>query len=101
MSQFDAAALPMFHSFQAEPNLSPYKHAPANVPLDTLNVATAWGADISLALDFSKEDAADDLLLNEVVWRSIRGPDSKMPAPRRASFVFGHADEEEEEEDDD
>jgi hypothetical protein len=28
------------------------------------------------------------LLLNEVIWRSIRGPDDPMPAPTRAGFVF-------------
>jgi hypothetical protein len=39
-------------------------------------------------MDFSREDAADDLLLNEIVWRSVRGPDSPMPPPRRAAFVF-------------
>src|SRR6185437_5806963 len=26
MSQFDAAARPMYHSFQSKPDLSPYKH---------------------------------------------------------------------------
>jgi hypothetical protein len=71
------------------------------VPLDTVNLATAWGADISVALDFSKEDVADDLLLNEVVWRSVRGPDSKMPPPVRASFVFVKPEKEDDDEDDD
>ena len=40
--------------------------------------------------DLTKEDAADDLLFNEVIWRSVRGPDSAMPAPVRAAFVFPH-----------
>jgi len=30
------------------------------------------------------------LLLNEVVWRSVRGADSPMPRPVRAAFVFAH-----------
>jgi len=38
-------------------------------------------------MDLTKEDAADDLLLNEVIWRSVRGADQPMPAPRRAAFV--------------
>lgn len=100
MSQFDAAALPMFHSFQGEANVTPYKHVPANVDLEELNKADAFGVDISRQLDFSQEDVADDLLLNEVVWRSVRGKDSKMPAPVRASFVFTHPEEEEDEDDD-
>jgi hypothetical protein len=39
-------------------------------------------------MNFAKEDAADDLLLNEVIWRSIRGAEHPMPAPTRAGFVF-------------
>lgn len=101
MSQFDAAALPMYQSFTPEPNYAPYEHVKNNVPLDDVNLATAWGAKESLAMDFSQEDVADDLLLNEVVWRSVRGPYSKMPAPVRASFVFAHSEEEEDEDEDD
>ena len=41
-------------------------------------------------MDFTKEDAADDLALNEVIWRSVRGANNPMPAPRRAGFVFTH-----------
>ena len=38
-------------------------------------------------------DAADDFLLNEVIWRSVRGPDNPMPSPVRAGFVLGHVKE--------
>ena len=86
MSQFDAAATPMFHSFQAKATFEPYDALPANVNLDALNVAGAWGGDMEL--DFATEDAADDFLFNEIIWRSVRGPDSPMPAPVRAGFVF-------------
>jgi DNA-binding beta-propeller fold protein YncE len=91
MSQFDAAAMPMFASFQAEPDLRPYDAAPENIDLDEKNRLTAWGA--QLKMNFAKEDAADEFLLNEVVWKSVRGPDSPMPAPVHAAFVFGHKDE--------
>jgi phospholipase C len=88
MTQFDAAATPMFNSFQLTPDLRPYDALPANVDLDEKNTQLAWGAKESSKMDFSKEDAADDLLLNEVIWRSIRGPDHPMPAPVRAGYVF-------------
>ncbi len=88
MSQFDAAATPMFNSFQATPDVRPYEALPANVNLDERNTAQAWGG--QLKMNFAREDAADDLLLNEVIWRSVRGPDSPMPAPVRAAFVFQH-----------
>lgn len=88
MSQFDAAARPMYNAFQATPDLRPYTARPANVSTTTQNAASAWGGDIKM--NFAKEDAADDLLLNEIVWRSVRGADSPMPRPVRAAFVFPH-----------
>jgi len=91
MSQFDALAMPMYNSFTDRPTFSPYRALPANVDLNERNLKTAWGADLSRKMDLTKEDAADDLLLNEVVWRSVRGADSPMPAPKRAAFVRGHS----------
>src|ERR1035441_4938732 len=91
MSQFDDTATPMFNSFQAVPDLRPYQALSANVDLEERNSAHAWGGKIKMNL--TREDAADDLLLNEVVWRSVRGPDSLMPAPVRAAFVFEHRGE--------
>jgi len=91
MSQFDAAATPMFNSFQAAPDPTPYQALPANVDLNQRNPAHAWGGHFKM--NFAREDAADDLLLNEVIWRSVRGPDSPMPAPVRAAFVFQRAEE--------
>jgi hypothetical protein len=87
MSQFDAAALPMYSCFQGTPDLAPYACRPATYPRDEKNQAAAWGSDLSLAFDFSREDAADDLLLNEVTWRSVKGADCPMPMPVRAAFV--------------
>ncbi|HPA21441.1 MAG TPA: beta-propeller fold lactonase family protein [Verrucomicrobiae bacterium] len=88
MSQFDAAAMPMFASFQAKSDITPYTARPVTVNLEELNAKTAWGGKASQQMDFTKEDAADDILLNEMVWKSVRGAASPMPAPRRAAFVF-------------
>jgi hypothetical protein len=98
MSQFDAAALPMFGSFQAQPDLRPYQARPVTVDLDQRNLKTAWGSRIRM--DLSREDAVDDLVLNQVIWRSVRGPDQPMPAPRRAAFVFVHGRDGDDDEDD-
>ena len=46
-------------------------------------------------MDFTKEDAADDILLNEVIWRSVKGPENRMPSPTRAGFVFAKSQEDE------
>jgi DNA-binding beta-propeller fold protein YncE len=90
MSQFDAAARPMYNSFQPMPDPRPYEAANLKVDWNERNSPTAWGAQIK-HLNFAKEDAVDDALLNEMVWRSVRGSDSGMPAPTRAAFVFAHA----------
>jgi hypothetical protein len=90
MTQFDAAALPMYASFRAPADLAPYKHRPAQIDLAEKNALFGWGAQASEKLDFSVADAADDLILNEIVWKSVRGIDSPMPAPVRACFVFPH-----------
>ncbi len=88
MSQFDAAARPMFASFQATPDLRPYRARPAQANLQERNGTHAWGGD--LKLNFAREDAVDDRLLNELVWRAVRGPHSDVPIPVRAAFVFPH-----------
>jgi hypothetical protein len=93
MSQFDAAAQPMYASFQSHADTGAYEHALPAVDLTEKNQATAWGAKLSEKFDFTKEDAADDLLLSEVIWRSVRGPNSLMPAPVRSAFVFPHLKE--------
>jgi hypothetical protein len=89
MSQFDETAQPMFSVFQGKPDLRPFKSLPIHVDLQEKNATNAWGADLSAQMDFKKEDAADDLQLNRVVWHSIKGPDVPMPAPVRAIFVRG------------
>ena len=88
MTQFDAAANPMFASFGKSPDFQPFTHLPAQADLEAINSALAWGAAESEKLNFAKEDAADDLLLGDIVWRSVRGSSSPMPPPVRAAFVF-------------
>jgi YVTN family beta-propeller protein len=87
MSQYDAAATPMYNAFVGTPSLTGYRRSEPRVALDERNPATAFGAAASLAMDFSAEDRAPELLLNDIVWRSIRGAFSPMPPPRRSLFV--------------
>jgi hypothetical protein len=92
MSQFDAAAAPMMNSFQLHADARPYQSEPARIDLRELNTKSSWGSDLSAAMDFSREDAIDDRLLNEVIWRSIKGTNAPMPAPSRAAFVLERPD---------
>lgn len=100
MSQFDAAARPMYECFGPTLDATPFKHRAARIALTSVNKPDAWGAALSLKMDFSKEDAADDILLNRIVWKSIRGADSPMPAPVRASFFYAEVEDEEGDDDD-
>jgi hypothetical protein len=67
MSQFDAAARPMYASFQSRPDLTGYRHVIPEVDLSQKNKATAWGAKLSESFDFAKEDQVDDRLFSEVI----------------------------------
>lgn len=88
MSQFDAVANPMTASFQAQPDLRSYKVRPINIDLNERNQIRAYGAEKSRKMNFAKENAADDLVLNRFLWHRIKGEDVPMPTPTRAAFVF-------------
>jgi WD40 repeat protein len=100
MSQFDAAARPMYNSFTAKPTLTPYTHEVPKTDLNAKNVAGAWGAEWSERANLEKEDAADDLLFNEVIWKSVKGPNSRMPAPVRAAFFLPKIQKDDDDDDD-
>jgi YVTN family beta-propeller protein len=87
MSQYDAAAVSLYNSFQATPNLTAYRRIAPAVSLDEKNPLTAAGAAISRTWDFSDADLTPEEPLNEVIWQSVKGKDSPMPPPRRSVFV--------------
>jgi DNA-binding beta-propeller fold protein YncE len=100
MSQFDAAARPMFASFAAEPDLAPYEARPPGVDLKAINAPDAPGAAASAKLDLSREDAADDLVFNEIIWKAVK-PSTPMPPPVRAAFVMPHAEDQDDPDEED
>jgi YVTN family beta-propeller protein len=81
MSQYDAAATPMYASFSDQADLKPYRHTPPRIDVNEKNQQTAWGARESMDMDFTDVDRAPMFALNEVVWKSVRGADSEMPLP--------------------
>ncbi|WKB36625.1 bifunctional YncE family protein/alkaline phosphatase family protein [Terrilactibacillus sp. S3-3] len=68
MTQFDAASIPMNRSFTAKPNNAAYKAAAPTYPLDKKNGETAPDAKSSGKLDFSREDHANETILNKALW---------------------------------
>lgn len=98
MSQYDAAAEPMWRCFSKTPDLTPFNSVPALVDLNEKNKKNTASARLSETFDFSKEDRIPDLVFSEVIWKAVKGEDSKMPAPRRSAFVKMVEEEDEEEE---
>lgn len=88
MSQYDAAAMPLYECFTSKADFTPYQLKPALVDINKRNVAVNESSKRSEKFNFAKEDAAPDLDLNEVVWKSVKGENSVMPAPKRSAFVI-------------
>ena len=87
MSQYDAAAQPMWRCFNKTAN-HPVFHATANlVDFSLKNVAENKLSKLSEKFDFSKEDRIPDDQFNAVLWASVYGMDRPCPAPVHAAFV--------------
>lgn len=94
LSQYDAAAMPIVACFSDTPDLTPYTALRPDVDFTERNTETAWGAQASLAMNFTREDATPEFELNEIIWKSVRGADSPMPRPINRRW---HVEEENEE----
>ena len=87
MSQYDAAAQPMWRCFQSTPDLSVFNAKPLQWDINEKNtVENAWQRK-SETFDFSKEDRIPDREFTEVIWKAVKGADAIVPAPKRAAFV--------------
>jgi YVTN family beta-propeller protein len=81
MSQYDAAATPMYAALSDTPDLTPYSRIEPLIDIREMNAKTSWGAKESQEMDFSIYDKAPMFELNEIIWKSIKGADSQMPLP--------------------
>jgi YVTN family beta-propeller protein len=84
LTQFDAYATPMLGSFTNRPNFAPYAAIRPSQPLDEVNGPNAPLAAQSKAQDLTREDRIDEQVFNQAIWKSVKGADSVMPAPRYA-----------------
>jgi hypothetical protein len=71
----------MLNCFKKKPDLTSYKVRQNTYPLDEKNPKDAYGAKECLGMDFKHIDVTPMLRHNEIVWKSIKGIDSEMPAP--------------------
>lgn len=92
MTQYDAAAEPMWRCFSGTPNLVPFKSVPAQIDITEKTIASSEWQRRSEKFDFSKEDAIPDMEFNVVLWHGIKGDEVPMPAPNRAAFLKIRAD---------
>jgi len=87
MTQYDAAATPMYNAFTTTSTAAPFTAKPAQINLDEMNGPGAPGAALSARMDFSQEDRTPEIPLNEILWQSIHGAGAAMPPPVHAGFV--------------
>ena len=81
LSQYDAAAAPLWNAFDTRPDSARYTALPARWRLDERN-PTAFRSRVP-DRDLARPDAADEETLNAEIWESVR-PKERLPTPRRA-----------------
>lgn len=85
MTQYDAAATPLWKSFTSKPDYKVYNYLPANINLNDKNPARTALAELSEKFDWAKEDGVPDLIFNEILWQGIKA--RPAPSPVRAAFL--------------
>lgn len=88
MSQYDAAATPLWRCMNNTPDHPSFNVRPCNIDLNEKNMGRNKWQETSETFDFSKEDNIDDAAFNEVIWKAVRGIDSDCPAPVHAAFLL-------------
>ena len=87
MSQYDAAAEPLWRCFTSNPDFTQFAALPSNVDLTEKNLIVNELSRKSEAFDFTKEDKIPDLEFTEVIWKGIKGINSVVPSPTRGAFL--------------
>src|SRR5437773_2656772 len=85
LSQYDAAATPLWSAFMWRPDSTTFSHLPSTWPLTELN-PSAFRSRIPVS-DLAEADEADEMELNREIWESVH-PGS-APPPVRQSWVIG------------
>ena len=80
LTYFDDRAPSLLVDFEKQPSLEPYTAVKPDIPIDEKNLPTAPGAKESALWDFTRPDAAPEVELNRVIWKSVKGRNSEPPA---------------------
>ncbi len=87
MTQYDAAATPMFGCFQKQPQAVAYQPQRPKIDLNAVNDFDAYGANVSAKMDFDDYDRVDEDQLNRILWRVAKGPEKPYPPIARRAVV--------------
>jgi hypothetical protein len=93
MSQYDAAAEPMWRCFDTVATHPAFKSIQAQTNLFEKNTVYNEWQKKSEEFDFTKEDRVPDQEFNEVIWVACRGILNPCPAPVHAAYVMLKGDE--------
>jgi YVTN family beta-propeller protein len=99
MSIVDQRVSRMWKLFRDQPDPTPYQALqPAVVPFGEpdapVNGPNAPMAAESATWDFSRQDATPEVALNEAIWKSVNGPNSRMPRPRHVKIIGSRPNDE-------
>jgi YVTN family beta-propeller protein len=93
MTQYDAAATPMWRCFDSLARPFDFKAIIPSVSLKETNLVRNEWQKKSEQFNFAKEDSNNDVEFNKVLWHALKG-DLPFPGPRRAAFLSVKTEEE-------
>jgi hypothetical protein len=95
MSQFDAAATPMYAAFRNHADAAPYRALTPRTDLNAKNAA-ATEPELLRTIDYSEPDQlslAQEIALNQAIWRSVKGNVPYPGAVRRFGYSAKDVDD--------
>jgi YVTN family beta-propeller protein len=87
LTQYDAAATPMFNSFQKTAENVPYNCIVPQVDMLAKNTTKSPGAKESASMNFREYDLAPEDQLNRVLWLAAKGPEAPYPTPIHGAII--------------
>jgi YVTN family beta-propeller protein len=87
MSQYDAAATPMWRAFTSQANFTPYISIEPAININERNIVENVLSRRSQYFNLAELDAVPEREFNEVLWKAIKGLNSELPPIVRAAFV--------------
>ncbi len=88
LNQMDATATPLSDCFTMTPDFTPFEHLANNIPLDQMNPEPKKISDLQLRKDayasarlpLEKVDQCPEDVLNQILWRAMKGTSVPYPA---------------------